>query len=101
MRIGGVRLGESEIQLKNDRWRAVRLAVLVIYVYCLIIYCRSSQGVFPKHKLRLKVFGEIAQKIKAQYPAMTTLTAGKASSQYFALSVCRHRNKLQYRVNIR
>ena len=38
---------------------------------------------YPKHKLRLKVFGEIAQEIKAQYPAMTTLTAGKASSQYF------------------
>ncbi|XP_045132604.1 uncharacterized protein LOC123516907 [Portunus trituberculatus] len=30
---------------------------------------------YPKHKLRLKVFGEIAQEIKAQYPAMTTLTA--------------------------
>ncbi|XP_045103076.1 uncharacterized protein LOC123499319 isoform X2 [Portunus trituberculatus] len=52
---------------------------------------------YPKHKLRLKVFGEIAQEIKAQYPAMTTLTADQVRAKFKKLKAyfLREHKKIQ------
>ncbi|MPC94177.1 hypothetical protein E2C01_089333 [Portunus trituberculatus] len=38
---------------------------------------------YPKRKIRAKVFGEIAIKIKTQYPLMSCLTGGKTSFTVF------------------